>query len=165
MIDYSKSYDYSPSSTARLGGPPPDVEPPLPGRPSHPPATLPRHDYFWRFQSSMQSGWAPRLGSPGSGRPPPEQVLDVWWPPLLRSPWRPLRRPPPSARGLPHWPPAPLVSNSPWAPPLGFRSLRLQRLSTRRQVHQRHLTTTTTLWGVLQPQQSTHLRPRWLQAT
>jgi hypothetical protein len=39
------------------------------------------------------------------------------------------------------------VSNSTWEPPLGFRSLRPQRLSTRRQVHQRHLTTTTTLWG------------------
>jgi hypothetical protein len=39
------------------------------------------------------------------------------------------------------------VSNSPWAPPLRFCCLRPQRLSTRRQVHQRHLTTTTTLWG------------------
>jgi hypothetical protein len=39
------------------------------------------------------------------------------------------------------------VPNSPWAPPLGCRSLRPQRLSTKRQVHQHHLTTTTTLWG------------------
>jgi hypothetical protein len=40
-----------------------------------------------------------------------------------------------------------LVSTSPLAPPQGFRSLRPQRLSTRRQVHQRHSTTTTTLRG------------------
>jgi hypothetical protein len=57
------------------------------------------------------------------------------------------------------------VSTSPWAPPQRFRSLRLQRLSTRRHVHQHHLTTTTTLWGLLQPQHSTHLRLRGLQAT
>jgi hypothetical protein len=39
------------------------------------------------------------------------------------------------------------MSNSPWAPPRGFRSIRPQCLLTRRQVHQRHLTTTTTLRG------------------
>jgi hypothetical protein len=147
VIDYSGSYDYSPSSTARLGGLPPDAEPPLTDRPSHPPVALLRRDYSWQLRSSAQSGWAPRLGSPGSRRPPPERVLVARWPPLLRSLWRPLRRPPPSARGLLQQPPALLVSTSPWASPQGFRSLRLQRLSTRRHVHQRHLTTTTTLWG------------------
>jgi hypothetical protein len=39
------------------------------------------------------------------------------------------------------------VSSSPWAPPMGYRSLRPQRLSTRRQVHQSYLTTATTLRG------------------
>jgi hypothetical protein len=114
MIDYSGSYDYSPSSTARLGGLPPNAEPPLTDRPSHPPAALLRRDYSWQLRSSAQSGWAPRLGSPGSGRPPPERVLVARWPPLLRSLWRPLRRPPPSARGLLQQPPALLVSTSPW---------------------------------------------------
>jgi hypothetical protein len=63
MIDYSGSYDYSPSSTARLGGLPPDAEPPLTDRPSHLPAALLCRDYSWQLRSSAQSGWAPRLGS------------------------------------------------------------------------------------------------------
>jgi hypothetical protein len=53
--------------------------------------------------ASVQIGWAPSLGSPGSERPPlgrVGRVLAAWQPPLLRSSRRLLRRPPPSARGL-----------------------------------------------------------------
>jgi hypothetical protein len=39
------------------------------------------------------------------------------------------------------------VSSSPWAPPLGYCSFRPQCLSSRRQVHQSYLTSTTTLRG------------------
>jgi hypothetical protein len=103
----------------------------------------PPHDYLWRLWSLVQSGWAPHLGSPGSERPPPEQVLAAWRLPLLQSSRRLLRRPPPSARGILRQPPESLVSSSPWAPPTGSRSLRPQHLSTKDKCISQHATTTT----------------------
>jgi hypothetical protein len=137
----------SPSSIARPGAPPPGAEPPSPGRPDRPPTTRAGHNYSSRLRTLAPSGLAPRPGSLVNGRPPPERVLAACHRLLLQSPRRLLRRPPPSARGLLRQPPESPVPHPQRAPPTGYRSPRPQHLSTRGQVYQSNLATTTTLRG------------------
>jgi hypothetical protein len=66
-----------------------------------------------------------------------QSSLAARWPPLLRLPRRPPRRPPPLSRGHLQQLSALLVSNSAWAPPPGCRPLQPRHLSTRRRAHQR----------------------------